>query len=988
LLQHPSSALITITGTETIRVLHVDDDASILEISKQILLDLNSHFDIDQACCVDDAFKKLAVENYDVVISDYEMPQKDGLQFLKELRGQNNEIPFVLFTGKGREEVAVKALNLGADRYINKIGNTETVYAELSDALIKTIERKTSKKLHAESESKYRKLVENSLLGIAIIQSSPTRSVFANSAMGKIFGYSPEEIGNFSSEGISKTIHPDDREKLFNRLKKLSEGKDIEPSCEFRGIRKDGSTIWVELSSSLIEYNGRLAVQGVFLDITERKKAELAILEGDAKFKELVNLLPEMVFEIDANAHVVFANARALELTGYSKEDLEKGFDANCLVAPEDRSRSKENMKIMFDGNMRQSNEYTFIRKDGTRFPVSLSSVPIVHDRKIIGARGVVVDITESKKAEKELKMLSLAIQKTKDGVAIGEPNGYITYVNDALLEMCGVADKKDVIGKHVLEFVAERDRPRAIQSSLECLKTGQSYLGEFTGLRNDGSEFQIEVATTLITDEKGHGIGFVDIIRNISERKKTEAALRESIEKTQFYLENAPLAFFVSKPDGKAEFVNKAACDLLGYSQKDLLGVSFADVLSREDLPRALELFNAFKNKTNGVSIREFRLKRKSGQTVNVFLSAARLSDGKVIAFCQDISERKKAEEELKIAATIFDLATDSIFVHGTDGNIVNFNEAAYKLRGYSKEEMAKMNIHDLDSPESIKMFEPAINDVLKKGVAVFDSVHMCKDKSLLPVEIHARLIELEGKTLILSVVRDVTERKAAEKKLKENSDRLEMMNEKLRVVGSLARHDVRNKLSAVNGYAYLLKKKHNGQADIVEQLNKIEQAVADSTKIFEFAKMYEQLGVEKLTYVDVGEAVDEAVALFSGLTITVVNNCHGVSVLADSFLRQMFYNFIDNTRKYGVKATATKIYYEDYERGGLRLIYEDDGVGISEENKFKLFREGFSTGGSTGFGLFFIKKMMSVYGWTITEESQPGKGAKFVITIPTRPS
>src|SRR5208337_1640182 len=414
------------------------------------------------------------------------------------------------------------------------------------------------------------------------------------------------------------------------------------------------------------------------------------------------------------------------------------------------------------------------------------------------------------------------------------------------------------------------------------------------------------------------------------------------------------------------------------------LLGVSFADVLSKEDLPHALELFNAFKDKDNGVSIREFRLKRKNGQTVSVFLSAARLSDGKVISFCQDISERKKAEEELKIAASIFDLATDSIFVHDTDGNIVNFNEAAYKLHGYSKEEMAKMNVHELDSPECTKLFKPTMNDLLKKGVAVFDSVHLCKDKSLLPVEIHARLIELEGKTLILSVVRDVTERKAAEKKLKENSERLELMNEKLRVVGSLARHDVRNKLSAVNGYAYLLKKKHNGQADIVEQLGKIEQSVADSMKIFEFAKMYEQLGVEKLTYVDVGEAVDEAVALFSGLTITVVNNCHGVSVLADSFLRQMFYNFIDNTRKYGVQATATKIYYEDDERGGLRLIYEDDGVGISEANKSKLFREGFSTGGSTGFGLFFIKKMMSVYGWTITEKGEPGKGAKFVITIP----
>ena len=141
-----------------------------------------------------------------------------------------------------------------------------------------------------------------------------------------------------------------------------------------------------------------------------------------------------------------------------------------------------------------------------------------------------------------------------------------------------------------------------------------------------------------------------------------------------------------------------------------------------------------------------------------------------------------------------------------------------------------------------------------------------------------------------------------------------------------------------------------------------KIEQAVADSERIFEFAKIYEQLGVEELSYVDVGKAVEEASALFSGLTIKVVNGCHGRSVLADSFLRQMFYNFIDNTRKYGVKATTIKVYCEQEDSEGVRLIYEDDGVGISTENKSKLFKEGFSTGGSIGFGLFLIKKMIEV--------------------------
>jgi signal transduction histidine kinase len=86
----------------------------------------------------------------------------------------------------------------------------------------------------------------------------------------------------------------------------------------------------------------------------------------------------------------------------------------------------------------------------------------------------------------------------------------------------------------------------------------------------------------------------------------------------------------------------------------------------------------------------------------------------------------------------------------------------------------------------------------------------------------------------------------------------------------------------------------------------------------------------------------------------------------------------------KHSMKATIVKVYFEQEESGGLRLVYEDDGAGISMGNKSKLFTEGFSTGCSTGFGLFFIKKMMDVYGWSITEEGKPGKGAKFIITIP----
>ena len=180
------------------------------------------------------------------------------------------------------------------------------------------------------------------------------------------------------------------------------------------------------------------------------------------------------------------------------------------------------------------------------------------------------------------------------------------------------------------------------------------------------------------------------------------------------------------------------------------------------------------------------------------------------------------------------------------------------------------------------------------------------------------------------------------------------------------------------------MLKKKHADEVDVVEGLSKMEQSVKEAVKIFEFAKMYEQLGVEELTSIDVEAKINEATTLFSGSLPKIINECHGLFVLADSFLRQLFYNFIDNTKKYGVKTNTIKVHYELTSQDSLKLIYEDDGIGIPLENKQQLFKESFSTGGSTGFGLFLTEKMMDVYGWEIEENGEPGIGARFTLTIP----
>lgn len=382
---------------DLLRILHVDDDDSLLQVSKMVL-EAENKFEIDNVGSVDEAFRKLKTHVYDAVISDYEMPKKNGLDFLKELRDQQNKIAFVIFTGRGREEIAIRALNLGADRYIDKNGSPETVYGELADAIYKIVERKKAKSLLVESEAKYRMLVEESLQGIMIAQGVPPRVVFANLAMGRMLGYEVEEFISLSPQEVMELVYSEDRELFFNRFKDRLMGKQRETSYDFRAVRKDGSIIWLQASSNRIQYRGQPAVQAMFLDIDERKRADEVIRKSEERYRELANSLPEIVFDADVAGRLTFFNKRAFEITGFSQQDFDKGLNAFELIIPDDRERAKNNLKRLFAGENFETNEYKLARKDGSTFTVLIKTARVVLENNIIGFRGLAVDVSSLKK--------------------------------------------------------------------------------------------------------------------------------------------------------------------------------------------------------------------------------------------------------------------------------------------------------------------------------------------------------------------------------------------------------------------------------------------------------------------------------------------------------------------------------------------------------------------------------------------------------------
>jgi signal transduction histidine kinase len=237
---------------------------------------------------------------------------------------------------------------------------------------------------------------------------------------------------------------------------------------------------------------------------------------------------------------------------------------------------------------------------------------------------------------------------------------------------------------------------------------------------------------------------------------------------------------------------------------------------------------------------------------------------------------------------------------------------------------------------------------------------------------------------TGVVVVSYDISDHKKAEEELTKNQAKMEIMNEKLNVLGRLTRHDVGNKLMVMRSNIYLLKKQIGDNPKLAKNFEGIDSAINQSDVMFEFSRSYEKIGVEEPSEIDVAQCFNQAASLLPNFgTIKVFNDCQGLCVTADSLLKQLFYNFLDNSLKYGEKVTQIQLSYTK-EKDRVKLSYEDNGVGIPEANKQKLFIEGFTTGKGTGLGLFLIKKMVEVYGWIITEEGEPNKGAKFVITIP----
>ncbi len=871
-----SNSQVPTEENHRIHVLHVDDDDLFLKVSKQIL-ESDGNLQVDIALTVDDAVDKLAKKHYDAIISDYEMPQKNGLEFLKRIRETDKLIPFVLFTGKGQEDVAIQALNMGASRYISKHGSPETVYDELSyavkQAYVNAKAQSSAKKLRKQKEFNDR--IINSLEGaLLVIDPRSYKIIDANKAAQKhaqlpkkkLIGKTCYEVTHQKTEPCKAPEH----ECPIRELVKT--GKPV--TAEHTHIDQKNNEHYVEVSAyPMIDPDGLPVIVHVEKDITERKRLEHALLMSEKNFRSVSISLKEALILIDSDGNIEFWNPAAEKMFGYTSTEV-MGKSFHSLIAPvQSRAHIKMGMKnFQATGQgalIGKTIEITALRKDGKEIPIelSISSFQIENDQKAVG---VARDISERKILEEKLLSEATIWKRTFDSISdylfVFDKDLRIEKVNKAVLDAMK-KNPEDLIGKKCYQALHNKDSTLPGCPCGEVLTAKKTVSAELSDSKS--GKYSLATASPILNDD-GELIGVVHIHKDISELKKQEIQLRASQQKFAALFSSNPEAIVFVDVDLHVIDINSSFSSLFGYTFDEGKGKEIGDLIVPGHLKdEYLKLREKIKHtQVNGVSIRE----KKDGSLVKVAFSGAPvIVDGKAIGFVmayKDISEISQVQEELA------------------------------------------------------------------KALA-----------------------------------------------------QTKMLNEKLNTVGTFTRHDLKNKLSVLNARLYILKKSFCNDEKVLNQLNELASASKQMQQIMEFETAYVQIGMEKLQQVDVETFLKEAASLHSELKgIELINECHGLKVEADSLLRQIFFNLIDDSLKYGKKVTRIRVLCENNADGAVNLIYEDNGEGISENIKKQLFHKGAGIG--TGLGLYLIKRICDYYGWSVQETGSPGVGVRFEFKIPANAS
>jgi len=807
-------------------VLYVDDEPGLLEICR-LFLERSGQFSVDTITSAPEALFLLDTKSYDAIISDYQMPGMNGIRFLREVRTRFGKIPFILFTGKGREEVVIQAIDSGVDAYIQKGGDPRAQFAELSLKISQIVERIRAEQALAESEERYRRIVETTEDGIAQLDKK-FDIVYVNHRLAEMHGCNSEEM---IGHNIASFMAAEDIPGNTPRLQERRQGKS--GRYERRYITKDGKIRWMLVSATpLMDPDGTF--RGSFAmcsDITERKTAEIEIArrndelraayeqltgseeelrqnydelaksqslleESEQRYRNVVEDETEFICRFLPDGTHVFVNEAYCLYFGLKREDI-IGHRFRPMIPVEDRDRIKQFFISLTPAHPVASIEHRIIMPDGVLRWQRWS------DRAIFDPYGTVTeyqsvgqDITDVREAEAALEKSEARFREQYQN----NPLALFTWQHrdddDFVLIDCN---------KAALALTGGRAQALLKKAASDLYAACPDVISVFRHCFSDQTLTSLNIVSEhFLPGRLLHTTAaFVppDLLMihmdDITEQKEAEDALRESERKLAEAMDLANLA--TGECDLKTGILtfDSRFSTLYGTDaqHKGINQMTAQEYLLELVHPEDRHILAEEDEKTRTtadphyVSKREYRIIRRDGSIryIEMCVGVIQDNDGRTIGtrgVNQDITERKKAEKALRESEGWFEAIFASqqigvMIIDPTDHRIIDVNPYICTLIGLPKDRIIGCICHTFVCPA--EQGKCPITD-LNQCVDNAERVLLGADGRKVPVIKSVIRLTLGEKDYLIETIHDITERKAAEEALQMAYGQITAQEEKLR--------------------------------------------------------------------------------------------------------------------------------------------------------------------------------------------------------------
>jgi PAS domain S-box-containing protein len=676
----------------SIRVLVVDDETTLLEIAKEFLEQVPG-FIVEVVQSPIKALEVLMSSRFDAVVSDYQMPGLDGIVFLKELRSRGDDIPFILLTGKGREEVAMEALNNGADYYLQKGVQVRPLFAELANMVRRSVEHKRTGRAIKESEIKYRRLFNNNRDAILVWRLNEDGPLIdVNEKACSLLNFSREELLIMDKTDLLPLENLPEKQTRRDRF--LIER---ETTIELGFVSKNGEMIPCLVTANIMEIDGMGHVIAILRDQRDEQRSDKEAKEHEARFRAIFDHSATGIALEDSERRILECNP-AFCRTFHRKCDELRGTIAYDLMDPECAMDDQKEFERLMKGELEQyKKEKIYLTKDGSHIWANVH-FSLFQDNGRNLALAMVEDVTKKKQAEKLQSSLYQISQATVSAPNLDVLYGRIHIILSELMPAKNffiglLADKGESI---VFPYFVDEKDPnpkkvcRGMTTSNYVIRTGRAMLMDVELWAKLIGEGEMVISGTLPVhwmgvplNVGGATIGLMvvqsytgtvkyserdlEVLKFVSDHvalaidlKRSEEALKESQRMLSTLMGNLPGMAYRCQYDEEwtMDFISDGCRKVTGYTPEEL---TESDLLSYSDLIHTEDRRSVADEVRRGVEGRdqfhtEYRVIAKDGtvrwlweQGCPVYGDAGEMVG--LEGFITDVTNRKRAQENERLA-------------------------------------------------------------------------------------------------------------------------------------------------------------------------------------------------------------------------------------------------------------------------------------------------------------------------------------------------